>query len=152
MVPARTTRTGLAQSGTLPPAHWELAKEIVKLRDAYSPKTLIFGNGDVQSVKEARELAKKTGLDGVMIGRGLLGNPWFFCDKKPTITERLNAIVEHAEIFEGNNFESMKKHFHAYTRGFRGAKELREQLMKVKTYAETKRVVENFIAHHQKIA
>jgi nifR3 family TIM-barrel protein len=139
------------------PAHWELAKEIVKLRDRYAPKTLILGNGDVKSLAEARQLAKKTGLDGIMIGRSVLGNPWFFSDKVPSLSERLNAIVEHAEIFDDlheedigkkgycKQFESMKKHFHECTKGFRGAKDLREQLMKVKNALETKKVIENFL-------
>lgn len=139
------------------PAHWELAKEIVKLRDKYSPKTLILGNGDVKSLQEAKQLVKKTGLDGVMIGRGVLGDPWFFTDKSPSIPERLNAIIEHAEIFDGfhkdvvkknghyKQFESLKKHFHAYTKGFKGAKALRDHLMKVKNTAEVKSAIENFL-------
>lgn len=140
-----------------PPAHWELAKEIVKLRDKISPKTLILGNGDVKSFAEAQKLTKETGLDGIMIGRSLLGNPWFFSDKLPSLSERLNAIIEHAEIFDKlhkedmgkkgycKQFASMKKHFHSYTKGFNGAKELREKLMKTKNAAETKKVIENFL-------
>ena len=139
------------------PAHWELAKEVVKLRNRYAPKTLIIGNGDVKSLDEAHKLVKETGLDGVMAGRGVLGNPWFFLaslklgseGRFPAVTERLNAIIEHAEIFEKfvscKQFERMKKHFHAYAKGFEGAKELREQLMKVKNAAETKKVVEDFL-------
>ncbi len=128
------------------PAHWELAKEVVKLRDKYAPKTLILGNGDVKSLREAHELVKKTGLDGIIIGRGVLGNPWFFTGKIPTIKKRLNAIVEHAELFGDNRpFEGIKKHFHAYTKGFKGAKELRESLMKVKNLSETKKVIKNFL-------
>jgi len=138
------------------PAHWELAKDIVKLRDKISPKTLILGNGDVKSLVEARQIVKKTlgrspatgeaGLDGIIIGRGVLGNPWFFSDKTPTVVGRLNAIIEHAELFgDKKPFEGIKKHFHAYTKGFRGAKELREQLMKVKNLAETKKVIEDFL-------
>ena len=133
------------------PAHWELAEKIVKLRGKYAPKTLIIGNGDVKSVAEARELIKKTRVDGVMFGRSVLGNPWFFAPRSlgevgfPTTAERLNAIIEHAELFEGEHFESIKKHFHAYAKGFEGAKELRESLMKVKNLAETKKVIENFL-------
>ena len=56
------------------PANWELAKEVVKLRDKYSPKTLILGNGDVKSLVEAKKLIKENGLDGVMIGRAVVGN------------------------------------------------------------------------------
>jgi nifR3 family TIM-barrel protein len=142
-----------------PLTHWELAKEIVKLRDKISPKTLIFGNGDVKSLKQAKKLVEKTGLDGIMIGRGLLGNVWFFSEKTPTISQRLNAIIEHAEILENfhkkdidkngcyKQFDGIKKHFHAYTKGFRGAKELREKLMKTKNTSQAveicKRAIEN---------
>jgi len=127
------------------PAHWELAKEIVKLRNKYAPKTLILGNGDIKSLAQARELAKKTGVDGVMFGRGVLGNPWFFSDKIPSVKERLRAIIEHAELFDGEHFESIKKHFHAYAKGFEGARDLRENLMKTKNASETKKIIENFL-------
>jgi len=138
-------------------AHWELAEKIIKLRDKYSPRTLILGNGDVKSAEEARKLVKKTGLDGVMIGRSILGNPWFFSKHIPTLNERLNAVIEHAEIFESfykeeikkkgycKQFVSIRKHFHAYTKGFNGAKDLREKLMRVKNSAETKIVVKGFL-------
>jgi nifR3 family TIM-barrel protein len=141
----------------LAPAHWELAKEIIKLRDDYAPETLILGNGDIKSLTEGHKLVKETGLDGVMFGRGLLGNPWFFSSKSPTIVEKAKAIVEHAEIFDNfhkedvskknyyKKFASIKKHFHAYIKGFEGAKDLREQLMAVKDTAETKKVIKEFL-------
>ena len=149
----------------LPPARWELAKEIVALRDKISPKTLIIGNGDVKTLEEARDLVKKTGLDGIMIGRAVLGNPWFFAPrslgevgfgKTPSVKEILNAVVEHAEIFDSfhkndikkdghyKQFESLKKHFHAYTKGFKGAKELRDKLMKVENTSQVKKVIGEF--------
>ena len=133
-------------------AHWELAEKIVKLRDKYSPETLILGNGDVKSLKEARDLAEKYGLDGIMIGRGALGNPWLFSGKNPNIEDRLRAIIEHAEIFsnQGRPWDGIKKHFHAYAKNFRGAKELREELMKVKNLSETKKVIENFLKNGEK--
>ena len=135
----------------MPPAHWDLAKEIVRLRDLYAPETLILGNGDVKSLEDAKKLVIETGIDGVMFGRGILGNPWFFSGKSPSIKKQLNAIVEHAEIFENlhkkepKKFESLKKHFHAYTKGFVGAKDLRERLMRVKNLAETKKVITDFL-------
>ncbi|MBU2539587.1 tRNA-dihydrouridine synthase [Patescibacteria group bacterium] len=139
------------------PANWELAEEIVRLRDRYAPETLILGNGDVRSIAEARQLVEKTGLDGIMIGRGVLGNPWFFSGHYPSILERLNAIIEHAEIFDDfykkdigkdgccKQFDSMKKHFHEYAKGFKGAKDLRESLMKVKNSSEARQKVEDFL-------
>ena len=128
----------------LPPAHWELAKEIVKLKNKIAPKTLIIGNGDVKSLEQAKELIEKTGLDGIMVARALVGNPWFFSDKTPSVKQKLNAILEHVKKFEGAHFDAIKKHFHAYAKGFVGAKELRGQLMKVKNLAETKQVIEKF--------
>jgi nifR3 family TIM-barrel protein len=128
------------------PAQWDLAKEIVKLRDLYSPETLIIGNGDVKSLTQAYELAKENKIDGVMVGRATLGNPWFFSDRLPTIQEKLKAIVEHAELFnDPKQFNVMKKHFHAYAKGFDGAKELRDRLMEAKNYLEVKKLIEEFL-------
>jgi len=138
-------------------AHWELAKEIVKLRDKISPKTLIIGNGDVKSLDEAKKLLKETGLDGIMIGRGVLGNPWFFSGKTLPLPQKLSAIIEHAEIFDSfhkeaviknghyKQFESLKKHFHAYVKDFKGAKDLRDNLMKVRNTAEARKVIDDFL-------
>jgi len=139
-----------------PPAHWELAKEIIKIRDKISPETLIIGNGDVKFLAEAHKIVKETGLDGIMIGRGIMGDPWFFSEKTPTVPERLNAVIEHSEIFDNlhkedmdknghyKQFDSIKKHFHSSVKGFNGAKELRESLMGVKNTSEAKKIIEDF--------
>lgn len=147
-----------------PKAHWELTKEILELRNKISPacagrpKTLILGNGDIKSVDEAKKRVKETGLDGVMIGRAVVGDPWFFSDKSPSVRDQLIAIIEHAELFDSLHkeeakkrnyykvFSSLKKHFHASVKGFRGAKELRDGLMMVKNTAETKKIIKDFIA------
>ncbi len=138
------------------PAHWELAKEVVTLRNKISPKTLLLGNGDIKNLAEAKQKIKESGFDGIMVGRAVVGNPWFFTNKTPSIKEILNAVIEHAELFDDlhkeelkkkdyhKKFASMKKHFHAYTKGFRGAKELRDNLMKVKNTLEVKRIIEDF--------
>lgn len=134
-------------------AHWELAKEVVALRDKIAPKTLIIGNGDIKTLEEAKKLIKETGIDGVMVGRAVVGNPWFFADYSPTLAEKLKAIVEHAEIFEkkckNKHFDNVKKHFHTYAKGFAGARELRESLMKVKNAKETKKVVKDLMAGYK---
>jgi nifR3 family TIM-barrel protein len=151
-------------------ANWKLAEEILKLRDKYSPETLIFGNGDVNTLIEAKKLAKENKLDGIMVGRAVVGDPWFFAPRSlgevgfgkfPSDTERLQAVIEHAEIFDGlhkedpvknghyKRFESLKKHFHAYVKGFNGAKDLRDQLMKVKNTAEVKKLVNDFLLQNR---
>lgn len=60
------------------PAQWDYLKEVVALRDKIAPETVIIGNGDVISLSDGIEKARETGVDGVMVGRALFGNPWFF--------------------------------------------------------------------------
>jgi nifR3 family TIM-barrel protein len=131
-----------------PLAHWELAPKIVKLRNNLSPKTLIIGNGDVKSLKEAHVLAEKTGLDGIMTGRGVLDNPWFFSEKSPLIKERLLAVINHAKVFvklnKNGNFNNVKKYFKGYLSDFSGARSLRDSLMRVKSITELEEVINDF--------
>lgn len=139
------------------PAHWELMPEIIKLRNEIAPQTLIIGNGDVQSLADGDEKIKKYGCDGVMIGRGIFGKPWFFnrMVKDKTPEERLKIMLEHAKLFaktfngkkKGSykNFAVMKKHFKAYVSGWDGAKELRIKLMEVETIKEVEKIVNDAI-------
>jgi nifR3 family TIM-barrel protein len=60
------------------PAKWDYIKEVVALRDAVAPETVIIGNGDVVSLADGEAKARASGADGVMVGRALFGNPWFF--------------------------------------------------------------------------
>jgi nifR3 family TIM-barrel protein len=140
------------------PAHWELANEIATLRDQLAPQTRILGNGDVETLADARIKIEETGMDGVMIGRGAFGKPWFFSGIIPPVAERLRQLAEHTELFEQlyirdfeaqgkrrhKNFEIMKKYFQAYSVGFDGAKELRRQLMETETAAQVRSIVEAF--------
>jgi len=134
-------------------AHWDLAPAIVALRDRYAPQTVLLGNGDVDTLADARMKIKTSGIDGVMVGRGIFGNPWFFSGRAPDLQERLERMVRHAELFEKmyksdagpreriKNFDVMKKHVKAYVAGFDGAKELRMELMGAKNAAEVKKIV-----------
>lgn len=121
------------------PARWDAIAEAVAIRDSYdhSPnKTLILGNGDAADLADARKKISATGADGVMIGRGVFGNPWLFraAHYQPTVPEKLAVMVEHTYLFEEllggkKSFANMKKHYKAYANGFPGAKELRARLM-----------------------
>ena len=143
------------------PAHWELMPEIVRLRDEVqaavprSERTLIIGNGDVMSLKEARQKVRATGCDGIMIGRGIFGQPWFFeprsRERQPA--ERLKVMVEHAKLFEKafggkkhlKSFAIMRKHFKAYVSGWDGAKELRAALMETENAREVAAIVRTYL-------
>lgn len=77
-VAALTVHARTRKDLSLVPANWNYVKEVVKLRDALAPETVIIGNGDVTSLLDGHTKAVHSGADGVMIGRALFGNPWFF--------------------------------------------------------------------------
>lgn len=135
-------------------ADWSHVKRVVEIRNQMKVKTKIIGNGDVTSLTEAKKLMKQTGCDGVMIGRGIFGNPWFFnsSKKKITLEEKLKVLVEHTNLFEKleghyKNFAVMKKHYKAYVNDFSGAKELRLKLMETENAKEVEKIVSNFLSN-----
>lgn len=137
------------------PAHWELMPRIVELRNQYAPETVLLGNGDVKNLAEARERVIETGCDGVMIGRGIFGNPWLFAEKTPSTEEKLGVAVQHTKLFMEllgpiKPFDFMKKHFKAYVNGFDGAKELRIKMMDAETVEEIESLVHEFLSRTQK--
>ncbi len=88
------------------PAHWELMKKIVALKNKISPETLIIGNGDVMSLEQGRALAQKTGCDGVMLGRAIFGNPWLFSKKNsPKSSGRGRSSNEFEVRPRGDGFD-----------------------------------------------
>jgi tRNA-dihydrouridine synthase len=142
-------------------AHWDLAPKIVALRDQIAPKTILLGNGDIESLEDGHKKAKESGMDGVMAGGGVFGNPWFFSSRTPDIQERLERLATHTELFEKlyrsdkpdrlKNFDVMKKHYKSYTTGLagvaslEGAKELRIRLMDTKNASEVRKVIQDFL-------
>jgi len=121
---------------------WNEIKKVASLRNKLSPRTIIIGNGDVKSYKEA--LGKYNGykVDGVMIGRGILSNPWVF--KKDDVVKHskedlINLLLKHTKLYEETwkntkNFNALKKFFKVYVREFKGSNELRQELMKCQNY------------------
>lgn len=128
------------------PAHWELIGEVVKLKNRYAPRTVVVGNGDVASRAQGEALAKQYGLDGIMIGRGVFGDPYVFAPKSPwtevSREERIKLYEAHVQLFaqiwtDGErNIKTLNKFCKVYISDFDGAKELREQLMAATSAAE----------------
>jgi tRNA-dihydrouridine synthase len=125
------------------PAHWELAEEIVKLRDKVSPETKVIGNGDVENRTQGEALAKEHGVDGIMIGRGIFHDPFCFADTAAASSkwenfskeQKVALLRQHVELFEKTwtgrerRFETLRKFAKAYINDFEGAKEMRERIM-----------------------
>lgn len=76
------------------PAKWNRVADVVALRDQLGSRTLIVGNGDVLSLADANQKAVESGADGVMVGRALFGNPWFF-NPAVQLPTRLTQLPTH---------------------------------------------------------
>lgn len=133
------------------PAQWEFVKRAVEIRDELKSETLIFGNGDVVDIDDARRKCEEYGCDGVMLGRAIFGNPFLFKEGySPSLEEKLTTLIEHTKLFEEilgstKNFAIMKKHFKAYIRDFDGAGELRGQLMETNSAQEVENIIQEFL-------
>lgn len=123
-------------------ANWEYMEEIVKLRNQKNSSTLLFGNGDIKSIKQGKELSEKYKIDGVMIGREAIYNPWVFSEREEiSQKEKFILFEKHLQLFEktwgeSKDFYSLKKFFRAYISDFDGASDLRGLLMQCKNVKE----------------
>ena len=153
------------QQGYKGDANWGAIARAVGI--AKDSETLILGNGDLQDMAQVQRRVRETKVDGVLLGRVAQGNPWIFrskhqvkhavaenCDSfttsmPVTLEERFRVIVEHSSHYEhqgaGKDFVGIRKHLTWYCRGFRGAAEMRSQMVRVKTADDVRRCLINFI-------
>lgn len=123
-------------------ADWDFIREV---KDAVSIP--VIGNGDVTAVDEASELLRRSGADGVMIGRGAYGRPWFPSHvaqflrtgeraPEPGWAERLAIVLEHFEamlVHHGleRGVRIARKHIGWYVKGVPGAAPFREAIFRM---------------------
>ena len=114
-------------------------------------KTLILGNGDIQSLEEAYLKVEEFGLDGIMVGRGIFKNPWFFNSsvklEEITIPQRLEVLKMHLELYktdliEHKNYNELKRFFKIYINGFPNSAELRAKLMETHSVEEALKLIQ----------
>ncbi|ERN53557.1 tRNA dihydrouridine synthase DusB [Alkalihalophilus marmarensis] len=120
-------------------ADWNIIKEV---KDAVNIP--VIGNGDVQSPQDARRMIDEIGVDGVMIGRAALGNPWMLYRTvkylengelmpDPTPREKIDVCMIHLDRLIALRGESvavreMRKHAAWYLKGLRGGGRIRDQI------------------------
>jgi len=151
------------------PANWAYVKRVVDLVKKSKKNILVIGNGDIKNLAEGRKRINETGCDGVMVGRGVFGNPWFFSETTPHhlpsktqysflekeesqwVLLKIKALAEHIKIFDkklvktkDKNYAVMKKHFKAYISGWDGAKELRSRMMETESPREGLAILTTF--------
>ena len=128
-------------------ADWEEIGKASRL--AKGSKTYLMGNGDIKSIKDAKEKIKTYGLHGVLIGRASFGNPWLFQEIEPTTNMRLTTALEHCIAFQKylpeGHFISLRKHMAWYCKGFDGAAEVRAKLMSITSVEDVERILKPLI-------
>lgn len=113
----------------------------------------VIANGDIDSYEKAQWVREHTGADGIMIGRGAVGAPWIFHQLR-TGEECVAQELKHAIIME--HFDKMiefygqhgvamfRKHTHTYSKGYRGASILRNQVNSIDNIQEYRKVIDDF--------
>jgi tRNA-dihydrouridine synthase len=131
------------------PAHWDEIAKVPSLRDQIAPRTLIIGNGDIADRAHGLQLAAQTGVDGLMIGRGIFHNIYAFADAAAAHppAERLTILRRHLDLYEQRGstkpYQTLKKFFKIYVSGWNGAAELRAKLMDTREPNEARTVLTN---------
>lgn len=125
-------------------ANWEIIRQVKNIL-----KIPVILNGDVTDYKSFKEAINISGADGVLIGRGALGNPWIFKniqsrkDIAPANEEIKKIILKHAKLHFSCYGEliSFRKHVVSYFKGQEGAKKIRTELVKIKNLEELEEIL-----------
>ena len=142
-------------------ADWTLIGEVKNNPRMHIP---IFGNGDIVTPQQAVEAKQKYGVDGILIGRGAIGNPWIFeqtqrllrgvTERPITVQERVDICRRHllaAVEFKGEHtamFE-MRKHYGGYFKGLYDFKQFRIPLVNTTSLEEAEVILDKIAQHYQ---
>ncbi|MBM4138123.1 MAG: tRNA-dihydrouridine synthase [Nitrospira sp.] len=136
---------------------------------AKGTETLLCGNGDLHSLDEVVARVRETGVDGVLVGRAVLGAPWFFRTKEQvrvracetnrscldvcsgvaiSLDQRFAVLLDHARQFEAlcgqRQFHRMRKHLGWYCKGFPHAAALRTRMFRVSSVSEIETLLDEY--------
>ena len=127
-------------------ADWDIIKKVKE-----SVSIPVIGNGDIKSIQDAEKIFKQTNVDGIMIGRASIGNPWIFEDiinylsgkdlKEVSKEDKLKIIIEHINLQVSQNGEEtavkqMRKHISYYIKNMKEASKARDIINHIETKQE----------------
>ena len=150
MVTVHGRTRGMLYSGV---ADWDY---ITKVKESLSIP--VIANGDIVSGETAVKCLKRTGADGIMIGRATFGDPWIFTEAKaamagqpiperPPLKDRVNVAVRQFELARDDHGEKIacleaRKHFAWYLRGVPHSSYYKEQISSIVTMEDVYRIAE----------
>ncbi|HRA98461.1 MAG TPA: tRNA-dihydrouridine synthase, partial [Nitrospira sp.] len=133
--------------------------------------TLMLGNGDLTTLVEAIRRAAESKVQGVLVGRGTLGSPWFFREKEQarrafseqddlstlpatawepsvSVSHRMQVMLDHARQYEAiaglERFRSIRKHLGWYCKGFPHAAAMRGKMFGASNVQDVEQIVAEF--------
>ena len=120
----------------------------------------VIANGDIDSYQKAKWVLEHTGCDGVMIGRGAVGAPWIFHQLRSG-EENIDNVLKHKIIME--HFDKMiefygqhgvamfRKHTHTYSKGYRGASKLRDEVNRINEIQDYRNLLDEFFINSEMV-
>lgn len=144
-------------------ANWDIIREVKQ-----SVSIPVIGNGDIFTPEDAQRMVDSTGVDGVMIGRAALGNPWMLyrtieymtkgeLPPEPTAREKIRIAILHLDrlvALKGENIavKEMRKHMAWYLKGLQGSARVKDGLMEATRRDQMAVTLEEFVASMEQMA
>ncbi|MDV7338607.1 tRNA dihydrouridine synthase DusB [Terasakiella sp. A23] len=120
----------------------------------------VIGNGDILNIEDVDTMIAQSGVDGVMVGRGAYGRPWFLKEvmqylksgeriDPPSMEEQRDVVLEHYDAMLAHYGEHVgvrhaRKHLSWYCKGMHGATEFRTEIMKLQSPGDVKQHITDF--------
>jgi tRNA-dihydrouridine synthase len=152
-LPALTVHGRIAAQMSEGEADWTAVRTVRELRDRLGKTTRIIGNGDLFSADDLDRRAAETGVDGLMVGRGIFRDPDIFRPGRPHVSfetsswaERRTVMVDHIEEHRRvwglqKGYDALKGFYKVYTRGPDVYLDLRERLFQTRSHDEALAVI-----------